>query len=393
MCTISYFVAHSKKKKADDKRKRHHHTELFLPDKRKKPNLESHLEAADNDLVCAEEDLSEQDKSILRKWKKLQQSTKPFVHPIRKLTKACATEDSCSHQDQLLKHQSEQIAQLQRSIAEQQRVIQEQQDQIRQLQDRLRSLNHDGQAAAIKLPEYVETTVQTAAAGTTNPLVILPKIKPPSTTKHNVHSIETVLRVPPAPPSYHVQTRPPQHLTTSASTLTVNQTAFSHAAVHHSVPHNLPDQPSHHVLTTRPAEASPQVTDATCTVYLQHVQSSVGFLPSLHVPKTATQPSLHLGTTSSYTTGTVRSDSRTNPMVCNVSYSSPVHHTTFQTVLPEEPHNVTLSSPRMSTLNEPFDDLDSLLSIAGLPTGNGAGYGVGVMEENITANHSAMDFR
>ena len=72
----------------------------------------------------------------------------------------------------------------------------------------------------------------------------------------------------------------------------------------------------------------------------------------------------------------------TSPMMTNYPFS-PLTSSEFHKL---ESQNLSQYSPGVVSTYEPFpDDLDSILNIAEFPMGSGAGYGVGVMEEEIMA--------
>lgn len=79
MCIHHYIPGPSKRKKIDDK-KRKHHPEPIPADKKKRPKIEG-LPNPDE----GEGGLSEQDKNVLDRWKRIQLTTRPFIHPIRNL--------------------------------------------------------------------------------------------------------------------------------------------------------------------------------------------------------------------------------------------------------------------------------------------------------------------
>lgn len=334
--------------------------------------------------------MSEHDRNILHRWKQLQQTTRPFVHPIRKLLKTGGA-DSVISQDQLFKQQSEQIMQHQITIAEQQKVIQEQQVHIKQLQEQVKALRCECQAASNKLPEAV-LTMRSAAVATTNQPVILPKIEHPPSSQA-VPSCSLVANTP-VPPSYYMPLKVTEPQLCAANMLPYNtDQVFSHATmpVHNQVPPTVPRQ---QLQTT---ESS--LIKGTNTVLSNHPKllptscdytfSPTPIAPLSHV--STKHPLIHPGTSRYPSAEGLRTS--TSPMVgCSVSYS-PMHGNNFPSVIANESQNIPLYSPCASNPCEPFDDLDSLLNVAGLPTGSGAGYGVGITEEDLPASHSSMDLR
>ncbi len=386
-----------KKKRGDDKRRKHHqHSELILPERRKKPKTELQLEGAEGEPGVLEEGMSQHDKSILDRWKRIQQTTRPFVHPIRKLVKGSGAEGSTQFQEQLLKQQSDQIVQYQRKVAEQQKLIQEQQDQIKVLQEYQRVLVHECQTAAIKVPEFVAVATQATTVSTSQPL-LLPKLEPPP--------IAQGVLSPPPPPSYSMPTKCTQSSVSPANVVThpKGQVLVSHASVSrpNQAQSTLPcHQPQPYVSSSsRTAAVAPRstVTNAVFSHHppLVHVPTSSQFVLPSPLPVVAlshvnsTQPLPQLGSSIFSCTGALSSS--TSPMVCNLNYSSS-HASDFPSLRTSKPQNISVYSQCAPNTYEPFDeDLDSLLTIAGFPTGSGAGYGVGVVEDKLPESHPTID--
>ena len=153
-----FFTSGSTKKKArgEDKKRKH---------------PASHAQAHDNDrrkkVKCEEDDshLTEQDQQTLEQWKKIQQTTRPFPHPIKKVMKGVHGEviDDVQYQQHrqelLFRQQAEELQKQRRQLLEQHKMIQEQQEHIKLLQEQRKALIQECQTAGVKLPQIVVDNV------------------------------------------------------------------------------------------------------------------------------------------------------------------------------------------------------------------------------------------
>ena len=157
-------------------------------DKKRKHPL-SQAQVHDNDRrkrIKAEEDeviLSEQDQCTLDKWKKIQQTTRPFSHPIRKLTKGThgdgMDEGYYHHHEVLFKKQAEEMEKYQRQLIEQHRLINEQRELIELLQDQKKALIQECQTAGVTLPQIVMENLTPDTSASMSSLHSHPQSFPP----------------------------------------------------------------------------------------------------------------------------------------------------------------------------------------------------------------------
>lgn len=321
----------SKRKRIDDK-KRKHHPEPITVDKKKRAKVEPFLIPDES-----ESGLSDQDKSVLDRWKRIQQTTRPFIHPIRKMVKSQGN-GAEGMSLVYIQQQAEQIEQQHKQIEEQQKVIEEQQEQIRVLQEQKKLLICECQAAGIKIPHFGS---QEVIANVNHP----PQAAiPPQQASRSYSGVQpTLLHTQPPP------LQPPVS-PTSVVSVTVNPpppfTNVSPPNPHHPLP-----QPMH---MTSPSKST-----------VSHLQN----------PHLTTQFPLPPSQQASHTLASYSSTgASTSPMMTNLAFS-PLPPAEFA----NDPQNLPSYSPN------PYDsdELDNILNIAGLPTGSGAGYGVGVMEEEL----------
>ncbi len=290
-----------------------------------------------------EGDLSEQDREIIERWKHIQQSTTPFTHPIRKLR----TSESGTDTVTLLQEQAKEVEQLKAQLSNQQRIILEQREQIKLLQEHRAALMQECQQSGANIPPAVLSDISKRTSVPT---------PPPS-----IHSPARSLR-PPRP----------------------------------SISPALP--PHHHMLSQR--HLAPSVMSNTPPgppPLLQQQVTSVHYLQR-SISTANTQQNISLSTVSAYPLPPQHfmppNAIRVSPILMNQHQGQlmppmPVGVRTSSDGLPDisfSPLNSSdfkkLEHETVTSNYDPFpDDFENILDIAGLPTGSGAGYGVGVCEE------------
>ena len=391
--TSLYFdrTGSSKRKKAEEKKRKHHPEAGSIGDKKKKAKLEIFPPAEPGDS-----NMSEHDKNVLDRWKRIQQTTRPFVHPIRKLVVKSDQENgteggglACSQQqEQLLKQQSEQIEKQQKQITQQQQLIRSQQEKIRLLQEQQKALISECRAAGIKIPPIISQDVPAIITNQHDQLQL-------PTNVHRSGGSDVIPSQPPPHPPPQPQAQPPitpaQPINQPPSYPNISPPNPTHAQ---PLPHHGP-QP---VKTPPP----PQSVGGTTMSHLPLTQPmpphsvSRQFAPPAQVPVVASTVSPHINlnqTTQRLPTRTLYPTSEgvrtTNPMVANFSFS-PLTSSELQEL---ESQNLPSYSPNPVNTYDPFPcELDSILNIT-VPTGSGAGYGVGVMEEELPIAHPQLDLR
>ena len=378
----------SKRKKAEDKkRKQHHHPHDTgaAPDKKKRPKLEGHpppppppppptaaLEHHGN-----EAGVSESDQHTLDRWKQMQQVTRPFIHPIRKMlgkdgSGAEGGNGSLTYQEQLLSQQSDRIEQQKHQLEEQQKKICEQEELIRLLQEQKRVLLQECQSAGISIPEAAVSTRLGIYSTAADPTANLPALSQPALTYASA-----------IPPSQQSLSQPPvspaQPLSQASSYVNVSPTLHPPSHAHQSEVH-----PSSVPRTTPPQNLS-RISQHAHPIH----PSSAQFVPAPQMQPQAASHGININQTSQLLpAGTLyppgEATIRTSPLMGNFNF--PTLTNEFQDLAPNESHGLLprpYSPPPLNTFDSFPDDLDSILNIAGLPTGSGAGYGVGVMEEEL----------
>lgn len=397
----------SKSKKAQERKRKVHH--MPDADKRKKVKME---------MIPEGLDLTEQDMGNLDRWKNLQRSTKPFVHPVRKLTR---NGGEAASNEQQFREQAEQIEGLKMHLANQHQIIQDQKEQIKLLQELQAILVRECQISGMKIPKMVLTeiskqTVINASAvpslqnppnsrtqvipSSSQPMCIPrplvsptlpshaqvisrhpPSVSPgqalsPPMPRQMIPNISPTSRTPPppqsrVPPTHQAHTKHllpyPMHPVSSQCNLNPPQNVVMSTVPAYPMPMGRPPPPGpgHFV----PQQSQMRMPPALVDQHGVHVEPSQ---PPLLVPP---RPPLMM-------TGPIRTSS-----------SSLVGDLTFSPLTSSELKE--LESQNLASTYDPFpDDLDNILDIAGLPTGSGAGYGVGVVEEEeISRSPLHIDLR
>ena len=396
-CCVVHTGPSSKRKKGDDRKRKHHNQEGAVPsDKQKK---RPKLEQEDG------ESLSEKDKNTLDRWKKIQQTTQPFIHPV-----------TLHHHEQIIRQQGEEIERQQQTVSQQQKIIQEQQDQIRVLKDYQQLLIRECQSAGLKIPQIVSTK----DPGTTVHLIPAPPPPPPpshggATMMQHPTQVVAQLRSsqgpslpPPVSPaqvlSPPLMPQPPPIYSSISPSLTVTASLPSHP--HPPPPHQHPPPhppPMHTVSvnskTFAAARPPPQMSSS------QFIHSHGGGGPPVPVLHQSgggggnpldMAGHLHMTSRPPYVVNEVGGRTTSSPMMSNFTFS-PLTSSEFKDIqaAANDRHSLPVYSPNpVASYQPPFpDDFDSILSITGLPTGSGAGYGVGVMDDELLTGPPQLDLR
>ena len=377
MYTHHYVPGTAKRKKIEDK-KRRHHPEPIPVDKRKRPKIEG-LPNPD-EPECR---LSEQDKNVLDRWKRIQLTTRPFIHPhpVRNLGAHSQGNGADGMSMAYIQQQSDQIEQQQRQIAEQKRVIQDQNNQIRVLQEQQKALIYECQAAGIKVPQSVSQDAITAM-GHPSQSTLPPK---KSGVPYSSAQPAPLHPQPPGPPLQQPVTCSPAQVLS----MSMNPPPPFPNISPPNARHPPPPQPMHLPHRTPPPQSTisclqnPQMS-TTHFLLPPAQQQTVVSASAAHL--SLNQTSHVLASKTSYPPNEAIGTS-TSPTPANLMFS-PLTPGEFIT---NEPQNIPSYSPNPY---EPFpDELDNILNIAGLPTGSGAGYGVGVLEEELPLNRPQLDLR
>lgn len=357
-------------------------------DKRKKVKLDGSL---------GEFDISDQDMGSLDHWKNLQKSTIPFMHPVRKLVRPNQENGSeIAFNEQNLR---EEIELLKLHLASQQQLIQQQKERIKVLQEQKAVMIRECQNSGVKLPQTVLTEISMQTPFNTS---AIPNIQnPPFAQTKVIPSSSQPLCFPrpsvsPGLPSHAPVI--PQH----PQSISSNQ-AFSLPMPRQMMPNISPTSrtPPHQAHLNPPHPAAPTKhlvqypiipISSSCNVNPQQ-NTNISTIPAYPVPVVRPLPPrqfvpqqrqirlppelVHVGTSQP-------------PLLNPQRQIMPRPITTSTTLLTPDltfsPLNssdfIKLDNPDLNSNYDPFpDDLDNILDIAGLPTGSGAGYGVGVVED------------
>lgn len=434
-------VGRSKKAKGGKKRSKQQTQQANMAES-KRPKLED------------EEDqgLTGKDKNTLLKWKQFQQETRPFIHPVRELMKPCEEGDMGGtlihelrqlqqQQELIIKQQAVEIGKLQRELQDVQRTMSM---QISLLKDKHKTIVLKCQVAGVTLPQELVSESTSSVVNihhSPSPSAMLVSSRQASSSsQHTISQSKPILlqqqqQVPLLPPlssSSSISTSS-SFSTSTASSLTPPTSSFSTAmgalpSYSNSSPTNRippsgsrvpppphvhppppPSHPHHPVVSIVPLSSSCSLDSVRNTQRISpqhmlagggaggrmslqqhqfcglgasqidparmmlgdhpHSQSQVDHLPSR-------QQTLSLGKNVRPGTG---------PMLLNDLSFSPL----TSGELNDLDNSSIFLSPSLMPLT---DDLDSILNIT-MPSGSGAGYGVGVKEEDLSQEPLLLDLK
>lgn len=282
-----------------------------------------------------EGDFSEQDLENVERWKHMQQSTKPFPHPIRKLKQS----ESGAETEALIQEQAEEIERLKGLLNNQHKIILEQKDQIKLLQQHRTALIQECQHSGTKIPPAVLSDISKRTSLQAPPPLLH------SSSQQLCPQQSSVSAALPPHPHMMSQHTPPPHLRQQVTSVHYLQPPPIHTMSTANAPHNIS-------LSTVPAYPLPPH---------QH------FMPPRPMLPPHSLMDQHQGQMMQQMPVGVRTRSAT---LGDISFS-PLTSSDFK----------KLERENLPNFNPFPEDLENILDIdiSGLPTG--AGYGVGMSEE------------
>lgn len=348
-----------------------------------------------------QEGLTDKDKNMLSRWKELQQTTRPFIHPIRKLVRPGEVPDAAyvEQQEQLIRLQFAEIDKQQKQILEFEKMIKEQNHLISALRDKHKALVLECQASGVKLASDLLDNYNPING---NSCALLP----PSTSQSSCVSSHSLLpppaRLPPHPPTpaspanvfsppvlqpaysniSPTNVTPPPNITPSPSRLPPPLVRPPHPMdplpgidpAHKTTGSTYPQlNPPHMVRGPPPNRYALNQSQMLVTGgHTGHAQNQMEVGPMAQVPISRRQP--------------FKGSQMNPPMLIEDLSFSPLTSSELKEL--EPPPGVYPSHP-LVTFNE---DLDSILNLSML-SGSGAGYGVGVKEEELPQGSLQIDLR
>ncbi len=382
-----------------------------------------------------DEGLTDKDKNTLSRWKEIQQHTKPFIHPIRKLVRPGDVTDAAyvQQQDALIKQQFNEMEKQQKQILEYEQIIKEQGSLISSLREKHKAILAECRAGRVKLSNSLveENTPRHASSSCQAPLP--PTSQPPAITSHS----KPIL----LPPQTHLAPlRPPPPLPTSsslppASPANIFSPPLVQPAYHSSSPTNRTPPPvappTTHTMLRPPPPLHPSVSiialSSSCNAdsILNTISSNYQQLPPaprvsrghmVGLPPNHTQ--FHQSSHAMMMSSSGHTGHAQNHMDRLVSLGqhpllpfigggpggknipSPallIDDLTFSPLTSGELKELEQQpgmGPMGSTYAPPplIEDLDSILNLT-VPSGSGAGYGVGVKEEDLSHSSLQIDLR
>ena len=359
------------KSKRDEKRKRRptNHSGSGA-DKKKKIKVEPSEAPQHHRRQCA---MNEKDKEALDRWKKFQKAS----HVGRNGNEEDVDRVVMIQQQQLMRRQIEEQVLV---IANQQKIIHEQHEYIMTLKEQRQVLIRECQQAGLSIPDLSSTcpppsvsNPPVATASQTFPL-------PPSYMTYSSQTAAPLLHPPPThPPSQPQPSSPPHTLLSPAMT---KPHPPSYASITSLPPHPPPPPSLTHLSHHRHHSVSGMLSQQHQPLH------GVGALGSQHYSHAGLPPPTLI--TSSSATDQVpphQSVSYTTPLGTHRG-SSLVEGLTFSPLTSSEFREIDHKDqpPGYSALlmRSYDEELNSILDIA-VPTGRGAGYGVGVADDELPA--------
>ena len=364
-----------------------------------------------------DEGLTDKDRYTLSRWKHIQQTTRPFIHPIRKLVKPGELPDVAflQQQDLTIKQQSSEIEKLQKQISECEKMMKDQNHLISKLTEKHKAIILECKKAGLKLPQdlldestpklignscqgalpstHPQVSLQSNPALVQQTLMPRPLPPPPSTSTltpvspANVFSPPMITSAypntsptnrtpPPAPPlrihpsSLHTHRPPVSIVPLSSSCTTINN---SNASTYPQLnPRQMAGMLPHHNQFNPPSQ---MVMVGGHTGHAQN-QIEIGEVSQV---MSSRQQLFGLGKTMLNPPGGM--------LIDDISFS-PLTSSELKEL--EHPPSIGNSYPAPPISFA--DDLDSILNIT-MPSGSGAGYGVGVKEEELPRGTPQIDLR
>ena len=177
--------------------------------KRRKMSQGGQLDLKRVKLEEDDEGISDKDRNTLSRWKDMQQHTKPFIHPIRKLVRPGDMTDAAyvQQQDTVIKQQFVEIDKQQKQILEYEQIIKEQRGLISALREKHKAILAECRVAGMKLSNsLVEESVAKHSGIPSCQVTPPPTSQPPSITSHSkpilpIPAVQTHLPHPPPIPT------------------------------------------------------------------------------------------------------------------------------------------------------------------------------------------------
>lgn len=328
-----------------------------------------------------QEGLTDKDKNTLFRWKGLQQTTRPFIHPIRKLVRPGEVPDAVyvEQQEQLIRLQFTEIEKQQKQILGFEKLIKEQNHLISSLKDKHKALVLECQAAGVKLTSDLLAPINGSSC---TPL-------PPSTSQSSLISSHPIVRLP------------PPHPPTPASPANIFSPPILQPAYSNISPTNLTPPPGpaparippplirpHHLMDSTPHKTVGSAYPPLNPPHMVRVPNrfplnqSQMLMTGSHSGHAQNQGPMSQARQQPYSKGVHTSP----PMLIDDLTFSPLTSSELKEL---EPPPGVYPSHSLVTFSE---DLDSILNLSML-SGSGAGYGVGVKEEELPQVSLQIDLR
>ena len=397
-------VAKAKKNKTGKKRKHLMGNQA----EQKKLKLEEDLEG-----------LTDKDKNTLSRWKELQQTTRPFIHPVRRLMRPGEAPDNAyvEQQDLLIKQQFSEIEKQHKQILEYEKMIKEQNHLISALREKHKTLVLECQASGVKLSSDLLDNCAPRNGSSCQHLVPVPSSQSSLMSTHASNPVlQPPARLPPHPPTPSSTTSLAPASPANIFSPPMSQPPYPNISPTNRTPP--PGPPPSHMPPPLIRSLHPSVSMDSLSNIDQSQKTTTSSYSQLNpahlvgtgphnnrfLPVNQSQMLMGGGTHTGHAQNRIdmgpmsdqvptsrqqsfaRKGAHNSPMLIEDISFSPL---TSSELKEFEPHpGVYLPHPLVS-FNE---DLDSILNLSML-SGNGAGYGVGVKEEDLSQGSLQIDLR
>ncbi len=369
--------------------------------------------------------MTDNDKTALCRWVDIQQQTRPFIHPIRKLVKPGVSDPMyMQQQETIIKEQHIEIEKLQQQVMEYEKITKEKNALISTLTDKHKAIVLECQAAGMHLPQNLLDNLTPKMVSMASSLPSLVPIHPNSLPAQHprlppppLPSTATMhtSKLTPASPANIFSPPPPVYPNISPT----NRTPPPITAQVPSRAHLPPVHPIHRspVSIVPLSSSCNKPHNSSASTYHLNPRVMMG-LPPPPPPPPPPQQNRYTALSQSQLvmvgghTGHVQNPMEISQVPCILSSSHQPYRTARKNdsglILMDDLSFSPLTSSELKELDQPpsmggtlyqapplisfSDDLDTILNIT-MPSGSGAGYGVGVKEEELPRGPPQIDLR
>lgn len=341
---------------------------------------------------------------MLTRWKELQQTTRPFIHPIRKLVRPGEMPDIAyvEQQEQLIRQQFAEIEKQQKQILDYERMIKEQNHLISALREKHKALVLECQVSGVKLTSDLLDNCAPKNGGSCQ---LLPPHSSQSTLVSPHLNPTLPPRLPPHPPTPSSSSSLPPASPANIFSPPMVQPAYPNISpTNQTPPPGRPRMP--------PPLIRPLHMDPIPSMDLAHTTTTSTYAHQLDPRHMVPPPNrfISLNQSQMLMAGSHTGHAQNQMEVGQISqvrqqpYAARKSMQTSSPMLIDDLSFSPLTSSELKELEPPpgiyppqplisfNEDLDSILNLSML-SGSGAGYGVGVKEEELSQESLQIDLR